>query len=55
MNSIKKFTLPEDWSLESPVMLLHERHPTQYNTLTYYMQKYYKDVSSSFEMTTYVS
>ena len=28
MNSIKKFTLPEDWSLESPVMLLHERHPS---------------------------
>jgi beta-mannosidase len=28
MNSVKKFSLPEDWSLESPVMLLHERHPS---------------------------
>jgi beta-mannosidase len=28
MNSVKKFSLPEDWSLDSPVMLMHEKHPT---------------------------
>jgi beta-mannosidase len=54
MNSIKKFSKKEDWSLDSEVMKLHERHASGFGNLIYYMDLYYKNVSN-FEMFVYVS
>mmetsp|Transcript_7617 Transcript_7617/g.6977 ORF Transcript_7617/g.6977 Transcript_7617/m.6977 type:complete len:264 (+) Transcript_7617:469-1260(+) len=53
MNSIKKFSLPEDWSLDSSVMLTHERHPSQYGNIMHYVDLYYQS-PATFEFTTYV-
>jgi hypothetical protein len=41
MESIKKFTIPSDWSLYSPVMTLHERHASKWGTLLHYLEAYY--------------
>ena len=54
MNSIKKFSKKEDWSLDSEVMKLHERHASGFGNLEYYMGLYYKNVTN-FEMFVYVS
>jgi beta-mannosidase len=54
MNTIKKFSIPEDWSLTSPVMQLHERHASGFGNLQYYLSLYYQNVTD-FEMFVYVS
>ena len=41
-NSVKKYTLPEDWSITSPVMKLHQKHRVGYPVIDKYMDWYYK-------------
>jgi len=52
MNTIKKFAKELDWSLNSTVMLLHERHVSRYSTLELYSNMYYKP-AADFEKYTY--
>jgi len=42
MASIKKFTLPADRQLGSPVMKAHQKHPVGYETIDEYMLRDYK-------------
>jgi beta-mannosidase len=41
-SSIKKFTLPQDWSIDSPVMKLHQKHRIGYPVIDRYRKRYYK-------------
>jgi beta-mannosidase len=41
-NSVKKYTVPEDWSISSPVMKLHQKHRIGYPVIDKYMAWYYK-------------
>lgn len=43
MNSIKKFTLPEDRAINSEVMKLHQKHKIGYPVIDKYQKWYYKD------------
>jgi len=54
MNTIKKFSLPDDWNLNSTVMLLHERHISRYGTLQLYSNMYYRQ-PANFEAYTYIA
>jgi len=54
MSSIERFSLPTDWSLDSSVMLLHERHATKFESIKYFVYKYYKE-PIGFEKFVYVS
>lgn len=53
-STIKKFTSPEDRSLESPVMKAHQKHPTGYETIDEYLLRDFKK-PKNFESYTYVS
>ena len=37
--SVARYTLPEDWSIESPVMLSHQRHPRGNQLIRTYLQR----------------
>jgi beta-mannosidase len=54
MESIEKFTLPEDRKLGSPVLLMHQKHPTGYETINEYMLRDYQP-PKDFESYVYVS
>lgn len=41
-NSVKKYTLPSDWSITSSVMKLHQKHRIGYPVIDKYMEWYYK-------------
>jgi beta-mannosidase len=54
MQSIEKFTLPEDRQLGSAVLMLHEKHPTGYATINEYLLRDYQR-PKNFESYVYVS
>jgi beta-mannosidase len=37
--TIKQFSLPQDWDTSSPAMKVHQKHPTGYKTLNTYLQQ----------------
>ncbi len=53
-SSIKKFTIPEDWSIDSPVMKLHQKHRIGYPVIDKYMHWYYQK-PKDFQAYIYVS
>ncbi len=52
--TIEAFTAPEDRELETPVMLLHQRHPSGNQLMRYYMKRDYKK-PKNFRSFAYVS
>ncbi len=54
MNSINKFTLPEDLKIGSPVLQVHQKHPRGTELINIYMERNYK-IPSGFEDYVYVS
>jgi len=54
MNSIKKYTLPEDRKIGSPVMQVHQKHPRGTELINLYMERDYI-IPSGFEDYIYVS
>lgn len=54
MKSIKKFTLPDDRKIGSPVMQVHQKHPRGTELINLYMERDYK-VPARFEDYVYVS
>lgn len=54
MNTIDKFTLPEDRKIGSPVMQVHQKHPRGTELINLYMERDFK-IPSDFEDYIYVS
>jgi len=54
MNTIKKFSIPSDWNLNSRTMQAHERHASHYVTFEMYMKEYFRP-TTSFEGLVYAS
>ena len=54
MESIRRFTLPADRQLGSPVMKAHQKHPVGYETIDEYLLRDYKR-PKDFESYVYVS
>ncbi len=54
METIKKFTLPGDWHLDSPVMTVRQKHPRGNELIKIYMARDYH-VPGNFEFFTYVN
>ncbi len=54
MSSVKKFTLEEDWDINSPVMLMHQKHRIGYPVIDKYFNWYYKK-PKDFEAYLYLS
>lgn len=54
MKTISSFTLPEDRTLDSPVMRAHQRHPIGNQLINNYMERYYP-VPKDFESFVYMS
>lgn len=54
IQTVKKFALPEDFSIESPVMKVHQKHPRGNALIRTYMERDYP-VPSDFEHFLYVS
>lgn len=54
MNSVKRFTLPEDWSITSDVMKTHQKHHIGYPVIDKYMNWYYNP-PKDFESYLYIS
>jgi len=54
MESIRRFTLPADRQLGSPVMKAHQKHPVGYETINEYLLRDYKP-PKDFESYVYVS
>lgn len=52
--TVKQYTVSEDWDIESPVMLSHQRHPRGNQLIREYMQRDYK-TPKNFEHFLYVS
>jgi beta-mannosidase len=42
LETVKSYTLPTDWNIESPVMLSHQRHPRGNQLIREYMQRDYR-------------
>ncbi|MCS6823843.1 MAG: hypothetical protein NZ529_06065 [Cytophagaceae bacterium] len=53
-STVKKYTVKEDWNIESPVMLAHQRHPRGNQLIKKYMERDYK-TPKNFEAFLYVS
>ncbi|MDZ7372946.1 MAG: hypothetical protein ONB23_03155 [candidate division KSB1 bacterium] len=39
LETVKAFTLPQDWDIESPVMLVHQKHPRGNRLIREYMER----------------
>lgn len=52
-NSVKRYTVPEDWNIESPVMASHQRSGIGNLRIRQYMEQWYK-IPSDFERLLYV-
>ncbi|MBN2009674.1 glycoside hydrolase family 2 protein [candidate division KSB1 bacterium] len=51
--SVKQYTLPEDWDIDSPVMMAHQRSGKGNRVIKWYMDHYYKE-PKDFESLLYV-
>jgi beta-mannosidase len=54
LSTIALFAPPEDWSVDSPVMRAHEKHPRGGELILKYMERWYR-VPQDFEAFVYVS
>ncbi|TXB66512.1 beta-mannosidase [Phaeodactylibacter luteus] len=54
LESVKRYTSPEDWGLESPVMQLHQKHPRGNGIIRKYLMEAYAP-PQSFEAFLYLS
>ncbi len=54
LESLKKFTVPDDLQLKSPVMMAHQKHPVGYETIDEYLNREYK-LPKDFTSYVYVS
>ncbi len=42
LETVKAYAAPEDWNLTSPIMELHQKHPTGNKLILYYMLDHYR-------------
>jgi beta-mannosidase len=54
-NSVERFTIPSDWSINSTAMEAHERHAEGWPNIACYMQMYYANVTYDFQNYIYVT
>ncbi len=54
LESVKRYAEPEDWSIESPVMQLHQKHPRGNGIIRKYLLEHYR-VPKDFESFLYLS
>lgn len=54
LTSVKQYTIPEDWDLNSTVMLLHQKHPRGNALIKKYMESWYSP-PKNFEAFLYLS
>jgi beta-mannosidase len=53
--TVKSFTLPEDWDINSPVMAAHQRSGIGNMVIKEYMERYYDRMPAKFENILYLS
>ena len=44
MSSMRKFSTPADWNLDSFVVKIHERHPQGWQLIPQYMNDYFRPI-----------
>lgn len=54
LDSVRRYTQPEDWSIESPVMQLHQKHPRGNGIIKKYLLEHYRE-PKDFESFLYLS
>ncbi|MEQ8706235.1 MAG: glycoside hydrolase family 2 protein [Phaeodactylibacter sp.] len=54
LDSVKRYAEPEDWSIESPVMQLHQKHPRGNGIIRKYLLEHYR-APKDFESFLYLS